>query len=110
MKETIVFNDFMKLDIRVGLVLEAKKIEKSEKLILLTVDLGEEKARQIVAGIAKKYDPETLEGLSVTVIANLKEREIMGYVSQGMVLAVGEETGPVLITPLEKVAPGQKVS
>lgn len=110
MKEIIKFDDFLKLDIRIGLVLEAKKIEKSEKLILLSVDLGEDKARQIVAGIAKKYEPETLEGLSVTVLANLEEREIMGYVSQGMVLAVGEETGPVLISPLENVAPGKKVS
>lgn len=110
MNETIKFDDFLKLDIRIGLILEAEKIEKSEKLILLSVDLGEEESRQIVAGIAKKYEPKELEGLSVTVLANLEVREIMGYKSQGMVLAAGDESGPVLISPLEKITPGKKVS
>lgn len=110
MKEVIKFDDFLKLDIRIGLILKAEKIEKSEKLIILSVDLGEDESRQIVAGIAKKYNPEDLEGLSVTVLANLEEREIMGYRSEGMVLAVGGEDGPVLISPLEQVTPGKKVS
>lgn len=109
MKETIDFEDFSKLDIRIGSILKAQKVEGSEKLILLSVDFGDEE-RQIISGIAKKYDPASLEGLQAVFLANLREKEIFGYKSQGMILAVGGEEGPVLVSPLEDVTPGSYLS
>lgn len=110
MKEIINFEYFSKLDIRVGKVLKAERIEGSGKLILLSINLGEEKERQLVAGIGKSYSPEELEGKNVTVLANLKPREIMGYESQGMILAAGDEAGPVIISALKEVKAGSTVS
>lgn len=91
----ITIDEFKKIDLRVGKVLEASRIESSRKLIKLTVDLGSEK-RQIVAGLAEHYRPEDLLGKYVVVVANLQPRRIMGYESQGMLLATCDR--PVLLT------------
>ncbi|MFB6490199.1 MAG: methionine--tRNA ligase subunit beta [Thermoproteus sp. AZ2] len=91
----ITIDDFKRLDLRVGKVLEASRIEGSKKLIRLIVDLGSEK-RQIVAGLAEYYKPEDLVGKYVVVVANLQPRRLMGYESQGMLLATCEK--PVLLT------------
>jgi len=85
-------------------------VEKSKKLLLLQVDLGEAKPRQIVAGIREFYAPETLVGTQVCVVANLKPAKLMGLVSEGMVLAAKDENGLVLIRPEREKAIGTKIS
>jgi methionyl-tRNA synthetase len=87
-KETVDFEDFEKLDFRVAKIISAEKIEKSNKLIKLTVDLGFDK-RTIVSGIAKHYNPEELIDKKVVVVVNLKPIKLMGIESRGMVLAAG---------------------
>ncbi len=84
-KNTITFEDFNKLDLRVGEILSAEPIPKSDKLIKVTVDIGVEK-RTIMAGIAKHINPKELSGKKVTVVANLKPRKMMGIPSEGMIL------------------------
>jgi methionyl-tRNA synthetase len=86
--ETISFDDFMKVDLRVATIIEAEIIEKANKLLRLTVDLGFE-TRQVIAGIRKAYDPETLIGRQVVVVANLAARKMKFGVSEGMVIAAG---------------------
>jgi len=89
----IGFNDFLKVKLRVGQIIEAEKIEKSEKLIKLQVDLGEENKRQIIAGIAKYYEAENLVGRKIAVVANLKPAKLMGELSEGMLLAASDDSG-----------------
>ena len=92
LKELINFDDFQKIDLRVGQILTAENVPKSKKLLLLTVDLGFEK-RTIVSGIALHYeDPKELIGKKVIVVANLKPAKLMGIESQGMILAAGDES------------------
>lgn len=76
----------MKVDLRVGRIVSAERVEKSEKLVKLNVDIGTI-TRQIVAGIGKNYTPEELTGMSVVIVANLKPAKLMGIESQGMLLA-----------------------
>ncbi|GAB5408899.1 MAG: methionine--tRNA ligase [Balneolaceae bacterium] len=92
LKENIEFNDFMKLDLRAGKVLSVEKIEKSDKLLKLQVDLGIEK-RTIVSGIAKYVDLESLKGQKVAVVANLAPKKLMGVESQGMILMAEDSEG-----------------
>ena len=103
--------DFAKVDLRVGEVLTAERIPKADKLLLLTVDIGEEKPRQILAGIAQYYEPEQLPGRKIAVVSNLKPRKMRGYESQGMLLAasVGNEGKPVLATFTEDVPNGARL-
>jgi len=107
----IDITDFTKVDLRVGEVLTAERIPKADKLLLLTVDVGEEKPRQILAGIAQFYSPEQLLGRKIAVVANLKPRKLRGYESQGMLLAasVGEEGKPVIATFTEDVPNGARL-
>ncbi len=105
----INFEDFKKVDLRVGKIIEAEKVEKSEKLIRLIIDIGEEK-RQILSGIAEFYNPEELIGKQVVVVVNLEPRMMMGFESQGMVLAASRENRPILITPEEEVDPGTQIT
>ena len=110
LKETIVFDDFMKLDLRVGTILEAKKVAKSNKLLEFLVDTGVDK-RTILSGIAKHYSPEEMVGKQVTIVANLAPRPMMGTVSEGMILMAEDAEGNLrLIQPNEKVNPGSTVS
>ena len=110
LKETIVFDDFMKLDLRVGTILEAKKVAKSNKLLEFLVDTGVDK-RTILSGIAKHYSPEEMVGKQVTIIANLAPRPMMGTVSEGMILMAEDAEGNLrLIEPNEKVNPGSVIS
>lgn len=103
----ITFDDFSKLELKVGTVLEAEEVEESEKLIRLVVDLGEESPRQILAGVKQWYVPEDLVNKQVVVAANLEYRKMMGLESQGMVLMAGDE--PVLLVPQKEVRPGTKI-
>ncbi|MDK2372068.1 MAG: methionine--tRNA ligase subunit beta [Candidatus Korarchaeota archaeon] len=106
----ISFSDFKKLDLRVGEIIEAERVEGSRKLVKLIVDLGNER-RQLVAGLAEHYEPESLVGKQIVVVTNLQPRKFMGIESQGMLLAaVVGEGRPVLLTPEEKVPPGTPVS
>jgi len=104
----ITIEDFQKVQLKVAKVLSAERVQKSEKLIKLQVDLGGEQ-RQIVAGIGKKYEPESLIGRKVVIVANLKPAKLMGVESQGMVLAAGDKEVGGLVTILEEVDPGTKV-
>jgi methionyl-tRNA synthetase len=103
--------DFAKIDLRVGEVKTAERIPKADKLLLITVDIGEEKPRQILAGIAQYYEPENLIGRKIVVVANLKPRKLRGYESQGMLLAasVGDEGKPVIATFAEDVPNGARL-
>ncbi len=105
----ISFNDVMNVVLKVGKVLEAEKVAKSEKLLKLKVDVGEEQPRQIVAGIAKHYEPEALVGRLVTIVANLKPAKLMGIESQGMILAASDDNGLFVVSPQGDVAPGSRV-
>jgi len=107
----IDINDFTKVELRVGEVLTAERIPKADKLLLLSVDLGEDKPRQILAGIALHYEPEKLVGRKIAVVSNLKPRKLRGFESQGMLLAasVGEEGKPVLATFTEEVPNGARL-
>ena len=107
----IEIGDFAKIELRVGEVLTAERIPKSDKLLRFTVDLGEPQPRQILAGIAEHYDPATLVGRKLIFVANLKPRKLRGLESQGMVLAasVGEEGKPVLATFTEDVPNGARL-
>jgi methionine--tRNA ligase beta chain len=102
---TIKFEDFQKIDLRIGKILKAEKVEKSEKLLKLVVDLGDEK-RQLVAGIGKFYEPDDLVGKEIVVVANLEPKKLMGIESQGMILAADKEGEPVLLIPEKEVPPG----
>ena len=107
----IEIGDFTKVDLRVGQVLTAERVPKSDKLLLLQVELGEEKPRQILAGIAEYYAPEKMVGRKVVIVANLKPRKLRGYESQGMVVAAsyGEEGRPVIATFDEDVPNGARL-
>lgn len=107
----IEIGDFAKVDLRVGEVLSAERVPKADKLLLLSIDIGEEKPRQVLAGIAQYYEPEKLVGRKVVVVANLKPRKLRGYESQGMVVAAsfGEEGRPVVATFTEDVPNGARL-
>ena len=106
----IGIEEFQKVQLRTGKVLAAERVPKSNKLVRLQVDLGAEQ-RQIVAGIAARYEPETLVGRNVVIVANLKPAKLMGVESNGMVLAatVGEAGEPSLLEVAADVPPGSRV-
>ena len=107
LKETIVYDDFARLDLRAGVVLSAERVPKANKLLLLQVDLGFEK-RQILSGIAKYYEPEALVGKNVVVVANLAPRKMRGIESQGMILMAEDRDGNLRLTGAD-VEPGAPV-
>lgn len=101
-------DELKKIDLRVGKVLEAKRVEGSEKLLALQIDLGNEK-RQIVAGIAQFYKPDEIIGKNVVVVANLQKRKIFNLISEGMILAADNDEKISLITVDKDIKPGSKV-
>jgi methionyl-tRNA synthetase len=110
LKAEVVYDDFAKLDIRIGTVLTAEKMEKSNKLLKLTVDTGIDK-RTILSGIAQHFSPEEITGKQVTLIANLAPRKMMGIDSQGMILMAEDSQGKLkLLQPSDLVNPGSTVS
>lgn len=105
----VPFEDFAKLDIRIVKILEAQRIEGSDKLLKLIVNAGDE-TRQILAGIGKSFEPENLIGKEVVAIINLEPRKIMGEESQGMLLATGDDLENItLLHPHKEVPPGSKI-
>ncbi len=114
----ISFNQFKELDLRIAKILEASRVEGSEKLVKLLIDMGGEK-RELVAGIGKAYDPDVLVGREIAVVANLESkiftlRLSSGQValeSQGMLLAAhGAQGEPVLLVPEREVPPGSTIT
>ncbi|MEP7212154.1 MAG: methionine--tRNA ligase [Acidobacteriota bacterium] len=107
----ITIDDFLKVELRVGEIKVAELIPKADKLLRFEIDLGEEKPRQILAGLAEYYDPEKLIGRKVVVVANLKPRKMRGLESQGMICAasLGEEDTPALASFLEDVKVGARL-
>jgi methionyl-tRNA synthetase len=104
----ISIEDFLKINLKAGKIVSAEKVAKSDKLLKLQVDLGEE-IRQVVAGIGKRYRPEELIGLQVIVVTNLKPAKLMGVESNGMLLAAGGTEVVALASFLNNVAPGTKI-
>ena len=109
----ISIDDFIKVDLRVGEIKVAERVPNADKLLRFEVDLGEEKPRQILAGLAEYYDPEPLVGRKVVVVANLKPRKMRGLESQGMICAASLEDGtgekPALATFIENVDIGARL-
>jgi methionyl-tRNA synthetase len=109
-KPGIVYDDFAKLDLRVGTILQAEKVEKADKLLKLEVDLGFEK-RTIVSGIALHFKPEELIGKQVAVVINLAPRKLKGIESNGMILSAEDAQGKLhLINPADVINPGATIS
>src|SRR6056297_1166357 len=107
-EDLIDFDTFKNIDLRVAEIVEAERIEDSNKLVKLQVKLADEK-RQLVAGIAKHYDAEELIGKSIVIVANLKPAEIFGVKPNGMILAASNEDELTLITPEKAINSGSKV-
>ena len=107
----INYDDFAKLDIRVGTITEAKKMDGADRLIVFSVDVGEEKDRQIISGIAEYYEePESLTGKQVPVLVNLEPRKIKGVLSEGMILyVVGDEFLSTLEPGEKNIPPGTRI-
>jgi methionyl-tRNA synthetase len=103
-KPSVEFDDFTKLDIRLGTILEAEKVEKADKLLKLVVDTGIDK-RTIVSGIAAHYKPEEIIGKTVQVLLNLAPRKIRGIESQGMILMAEDAEGNLSFMSPEKDFP-----
>ncbi|MCD4800830.1 MAG: methionine--tRNA ligase subunit beta, partial [Methanococcoides sp.] len=107
MKDLITFDDFSKMDIRIGTIVSAEAIKKSKKLLKLQVDLGEEETRQIVAGLKESHEPEQLIGKQVAVLTNLAPAKLCGVESNGMVLAgVDAADNAILLQPEKETNPG----
>ncbi len=110
-KGEVTIDDFMKLDLRVGKVLECSLVEGSDKLLKLQIDLGQGDVRQIFSGIRESYAPESMVGRQVVVIANLKPRKMRFGISQGMVLCASNEgPGVFLVSPDDGAAAGMTVT
>jgi methionyl-tRNA synthetase len=107
-KEQITIDDFAKIDLRVGKVIEAEKVEKADKLLKLKLEVGEE-TRQVVAGIAKHYKPEDIIGKYVIIVANLKPVKLRGIESQGMILAASNDKDLVVATVDNMIESGARV-
>lgn len=108
----ITIDDFKKIELKVGRVLSAESVEGSEKLLKLQVDCGESDlpaGRQVLAGIAKHYQPNDLIGSQIIIVANLEPRMMMGMESQGMVLAAGDNETIALLTPDKELPAGSNV-
>ncbi len=106
--DTITIDDFMKVKLRAGKILEAGKVEGADKLLKLLVDIGEEK-RTVLAGIARQYDPASLVGKTIILVANLAPRTMRGVESQGMILAADVDGAPIIAEFESDVRPGAVV-
>lgn len=108
--EYISIDDFTKVDLRIAKIVNAEHVEGAEKLLKLTLDIGEEKPRQVFAGIKSAYDPSTLVGRMTVMVANLAPRKMKFGMSEGMVLAASDERGgPFILSPDMGAQPGMRV-
>lgn len=105
----ISIEDFQKIELRVGQVLAAEPVAKSDKLLKIQLDFGDHQ-QQIISGIAKAYpDPQVLVGQQLVVIINLEPKEMMGLTSEGMVLVADASDGPAVLLPSRPVEPGSRI-
>jgi len=109
LSEIITIKEFQRMDIRVGRVLKAERVPETKKLIVLEIDIGEEKPRRMVAGIAEYYKAEELVGKNLVVLANLEPKKIRGIISNGMILAADVNGRPYILTVEDEVPPGSPV-
>ncbi|MEZ6242824.1 MAG: methionine--tRNA ligase subunit beta [Phycisphaerales bacterium] len=115
-KGQITFDDFAKIDLRVATIVQAEPHPNADRLIKIQLDDGSGAPRQICAGIREYYDPQSLVGKQVVIVANLAPRTIRGEESRGMLLAAsdapkgGDERHVVVVTPMTAIAPGSTVS
>ncbi|PUZ29151.1 methionine--tRNA ligase [Chitinophaga parva] len=109
LKPEIQYDDFAKLDLRIGTITHAEKVPKADKLLKLTIDLGFE-TRTVVSGIAEHFTPESIVGTQVTVVANLAPRKMRGIESQGMILMAAHDGKLVFMNGADTVAPGSSIS
>ena len=108
-KENINFDDFMKMDIRVGTIISAEKVKKADKLLQLSVDLNSE-VRTIVSGISQQFTPEEIVGKQVSVLCNLEPRKLKGVESQGMILMAEDASGKLsFVSPEAGFASGSEI-
>jgi methionyl-tRNA synthetase len=106
----ISIEDFTKVDLRIAKIVNAEHVEGAEKLLKLTLDIGEERPRQVFAGIKSAYDPDTLKGRMTMMVANLAPRKMKFGMSEGMVLAASDERGgPYILSPDSGAQPGMRV-
>jgi len=109
LKDSITYDDFARLDIRIAHVLSAERVPKTDKLMHLKVDVGNEE-RELVAGIAEHYEPEDIIGRKIVMLVNLEARKIRGIVSQGMILCANGDDDLALLAPVKDMPPGTVVS
>ena len=109
-KPNISFDDFAKLDLRVGTIVRAEKVEKADKLLKLSIDIGEPSPRTVISGIAQHFTPEQVTGQQVVLVANLEPRKMRGVESQGMVLMAEDAEGKLrFVQPMEAMPAGSGV-
>ncbi len=109
MSDKVSFAEFKKLNLRIGKILTVEDIEGLDKIYKLTVDVGEEKPRTILAGVKEFLKPQDLDGKNIVVVANLEPKEVRGVLSEGMLLAAEVDGKPTLIIPESEVEPGTPV-
>jgi methionine--tRNA ligase beta chain len=108
MPDTISYEDFAKLDIKIGTIKQAEPHPNADKLIILKIDEGKDELRQLVAGIKESYNPEEIIGKQIVFLANLEPKELRGEISNGMILAA-DDNKPVLLIPEKEVSNGSSV-
>ena len=109
MEEMISFEDFKRINLRIGTIIKAERIPESTKLLKLEIDFGNE-TRQIMAGIGASFeDLNDLTGQQIPVVVNLEPKTFLGYESQGMILATDGGAGPILLNPVTPVPAGSKI-
>lgn len=107
--DMLTIEEFVRVDLRVGTIRDAKPHPNADRLLVLTVDCGDPAPRQLVAGIRAAYDLRALPGQQVVVVVNLKPATLRGIESHGMLLAASDADGLAVIAPLRRFAPGTKV-
>jgi methionyl-tRNA synthetase len=105
----ITIEEFARIELRIGTIRTAEPHPKADRLLILTVDVGDPEPRQLVAGIREAYDVRTLPGQQVVVVANLKPAMLRGVESRGMLLAASDASGLSVVAPGRRFAPGTKV-
>jgi len=105
----VSFEDFKKIELKIATIKEAENIEGKDKLFKLSIEIGEEKPRTLVAGLKPHYSKEELLGKQIVVVANLDAKPLGGILSQGMLLAADENGAPILLQPDKKVKAGSEV-
>jgi methionyl-tRNA synthetase len=107
--DEITIDEFARIDLRVGTIRTAEAHPNADRLVVLSVDVGDAEPRQIVAGIRRAYDPETLVGRQIVVVVNLKPATLRGMTSQGMLLAANDESLLSVVAPDKEMRPGSRV-